>query len=285
MLVIGFIYLIFDVFNKRNIPSVIVYSFLGYGILLTVLYLNLNRIIESSLIAIAIISFGYIIYKLGLLGFGDIFELATLSLIFPFFNKPIFYSLSQFNIPFVISILLNSGIVAIILIPIFYLIKFTHKHKNEKISIFKLVTNKQIFKTLLIAISYSIFIAFLIILFGFYNGFIILILIATFSVIMILFELPITNTMIEYVSVNKFEEGELIAINLMADNEVKKIKKQFKSFNRLITFQLIKQMKQKHFKKKLPIYKEPIPFATMIFLGIILSIGIGNLLFFIIPLH
>lgn len=278
LVIIGFIYLIFDIFNKRNIPSLAVYSFLGYGVLLTLLYLNLHTIITSSLIAVAIISFGYILYKIGILGLGDIFELASLSLIFPFLKNSFFYNMPQFNIPFIVSVLLNSGLVAIVLIPIFYLIKYKI---NIKKPILKSVTKKQALKAGLIAISYFAFIMFLVILFGFKTSFLIIILIAIFSVIMILFEMPITNTMISYVNVNAFEEDELIAMNLINDQEARNLKKKFKHFNRLITKQLIKEMKQKHFKEKLPVYKEPIPFASMIFLGLVLGLGFGNIFLFI----
>ncbi len=283
LIAIGIVYFLFDIFNKRNIPSTIVYLFLAYSIILTILYLNINLIFISSLLCIAVITLGYAIYKIGFIGFGDITELASLSLIFPFFSKPLLYNISQLNIPLVISIVLNSGFIAIILIPILYIIKYKTHFKKPLLSS---ITNKALFKAGLIATMYSIFILFLVVFFGlFYIGIMIIVVFAIFSTILMLFETAITNTMVEYVDVKEFKEDELIAANLLDQKEIKMLKKEFKHFNRLITPTLISEMKQKKFSKKLPVYKEPIPFASIIFLGLIITILFGNVLFLIIPIH
>ncbi|MCL5106454.1 MAG: hypothetical protein M1331_03610 [Candidatus Marsarchaeota archaeon] len=281
LLAVGVIYMLFDMFNKRNIPSSAVYLLLAYSAALTVLYLNASIIIMSALVAVAVISLGYLIYRIGLIGFGDITELATLSLIFPFFNKPVLYSITQFSIPFAVSVMLNAGFAAIILIPVFYLTKYKIKSRKP---ILKSVTGKTALKAAMIAAMYSAFIVFLAFSFGmFYQGIEVISVFAVFSIIMLLFERAITDSMVEYVGVGKFEEDELIAMNLLSQQEVTKLRKKLKHFGRLITPALIKEMKQKRFNEKLPIYKAPIPFAAMIFIGLVAAVLFGNILFLVIP--
>ena len=117
----------------------------------------------------------------------------------------------------------------------------------------------------------------------FYPGIEVISVFAVFSIIMLLFERAITDSMVEYVGVGKFEEDELIAMNLLSQQEVTKLRKKLKHFGRLITPALIKEMKQKRFNEKLPIYKAPIPFAAMIFIGLVAAVLFGNILFLVIP--
>ena len=281
LLAVGIIYMLFDIFNNRDIPSSAVYLLLAYSVVLTVLYLNVSIILMSALVAIGVIAFGYIIYRVGLIGFGDITELATLSLIFPFFNKSLLYSITQLNIPFVISLILNAGFVAIILIPIFYLAKYKIRLKKP---ILKSVTDRTALKAAVIAAMYSLFLVFLALSFGvFYPGIAVISIFAAFSIIMLLFERAITDSMVEYVGIKKFEEDKLIAMNMLSQQEIVRLRKKLKHFGRLITPALIKEMKQKHFNKKLPVYKSPIPFAAMIFVGLVATILFGNILFLVIP--
>ncbi len=278
---VGIIYMLFDIFNNRDIPSSAVYFLLAYSLVLTILYFNLSIILISVLVAVAVIAFGYIIYRVGLIGFGDITELATLSLIFPFFNKSLLYAITQLNVPFVISLILNAGFAAIILIPIFYLAKYKIKFKK---SILKSVTDKTALKAAIIAAMYSVFLIFLALSFGvFYPGIAVITIFAAFSILMLLFERAITDSMVEYVGIKKFEEDELIAMNMLSQQEIARLRKRLKHFGRLITPALIKEMKQKHFNEKLPVYKAPIPFAAMIFVGLVATILFGNILFLVIP--
>ena len=99
-----------------------------------------------------------------------------------------------------------------------------------------------------------------------------------------LFTIPITYSMVEYVGVKRFDEGDIIALNLMDNKSINAIKKKIKSFDRLLTQSLIKKMKKAKIKEKFPVYKEAMPFALPIFVALIISILIGNLLFFVLAL-
>jgi Flp pilus assembly protein protease CpaA len=281
LVVIALVYMLFDIFNKRNVPSSFVYGTLAYGILLTVLYFNLHTIGLSLGIAAVITGIGYIIYRIGQLGLADVIEFAAISLILPIQKAPLLItSAMQLNTPFIFSLLVNTGIVVIIVVPIYYIPKAIKKAKKP---ISTYITKREILMSALLAGSYLIFILLLsIIARPSYVAIAILAIMMICSVVVALFAKPITNVMIEYVSVSKFEEGDIIAINLMDGKTLDSLKKRVKGFGRLVTPKLIKEMKLKKVNEKLPVYKKAMPFAVPIFIGIVLAILLGNILFLVL---
>ena len=283
LVVIALVYMLFDVLNKRNVPSLFAYATLAYGVVLTILYFNSRLIIESVAISAVILGIGYIFYKIGQLGAADVIEFAALSLILPLMQLPLIASSTfQLQIPFVATLLINTGIVALIIVPIYYIPKAKAKLKKPLLSY---VRRKNIFMAVLLAIVYAAFISFMIILSGInYVGIAIVTVMAISSFLVMLFTVPITYSMVEYVGVKQFDEGDIVALNLMADKDINSIKKKIKDFDRLLTEKIIKQMKKEKIKDKFPVYKEAMPFALPIFIALILSILIGNLLFFILAI-
>lgn len=277
VLVIAIAYMIFDVFNHRNVPEIFAYGTLAYGAALTILSLNLNSILLSFGIALVISGLGYVVYKIGQIGAADIIEFATISLIIFTAPMPILISGPQLGIPFIISVFVAAGIAAMAMVPIYYLPQA--KLFSKKKSVLSYFIDKDVLKAYLIAIAYSLFIAFLIknsLISIFGAG--LLIFIMAVSVLVILYRGPITSTMVEYVPVNKFDEGDIIAINLMDDSEIAKIKRSVKSFDRLVTQKLINELKQKRINKKFPVYKKAIPLALPILIGVIITLLIGNIM-------
>jgi Flp pilus assembly protein protease CpaA len=279
LIAIGLIYMLFDLFNKRNIPSWFVYSALAYGILLTVLYLNVSSILISAAIGAVVFAAGYLVYRNGSLGAGDVFEFATLSLILPFQALPFFTRTGQLGLPFIISVFMATGITALVIVPIYYLPKSHIRH----IRIGKEIPKGDAGRAILVSLVYLIFAIFLITDVGIsIAGIAVLILLMLGSAMIMLFQKPIAESMIEYVTVYKFEEGDMIATNLMEPNSVGKIKKHIKNFGRLVTPELIKEMKRKKIKNRFPVYKKAIPLAAPIFIGIVTALLFGNVILFLI---
>ncbi len=280
LVAIALAYMLFDLFNKRNVPSIFAYATLAYGFVLTILYLDIHTILISSAIALVVLGVGYIIYKIGQLGAADVIEFAALSLIMPIQGVPLIAgAANQFGLPLMLSLLLNAGIAAVIIVPIYYLPKAKNKLKKPLGSF---ITRQGIFKAVLIAVAYAAFIAFAaLVVHMSYIGIGIFLLLLASSCAIILFAVPITQSMVDYVTVAKFEEGDIIAFNLMGQKEIKSIRSKIGSFDRLITKGLIKRMREKGINDKLPVYKEAMPFALPIFIGLIISILLGNILLFV----
>ena len=272
---IALIYMLFDLFNKRNIPSVFVYAGLAYGALLTFLYLNLYEVAVSAGIAAAILGIGYAVYRGGYLGAGDVFEFATLSLIFPFQAVPLLLNAPQLGLPFIISIFIGSGIAALVAVPIYYI----PKAKISGMRIGKEITRGAFAKAVSVGLAYLAFAAFLSFEAGIGIGGTALIAIMMLgSVAVILFEKPMTASMVRYVSYSEMEEGDMIAINMMGNEDVRRIRKRASAFNRLVTKKLIDQLRSKKIRSKVPVYKNAIPMAAPIFAGVVASILFGNVI-------
>lgn len=283
LVAIALVYMLFDLLNKRNVPSAFAYATLAYGFILTILYFNARLIIESIAIAAIILGIGYIFYKIGQLGAADVIEFAALSLVLPLQQLPLIASSTlQIQIPFVATLLINTGIVALIIVPIYYIPKARAKLKKPLLSY---VRRKNVFMAVLLALVYVTFISFMIILTGInYIGIAIVAVMAISSFLVMLFTIPITYSMVEYVGVKQFDEGDIVALNLMDNKEINSVKKKIKDFDRLLTEKIIKQMKKEKIKEKFPVYKEAMPFALPIFIALLLSILIGNLLLFILAI-
>lgn len=281
LVAVALAYMLFDVFNRRNVPSAFAYATLAYGFALTLLYLDAASIITSGAIALVVLGVGYIVYKIGQLGAADVIEFAALSLIMPIQAAPLLASnISQFGLPFMLSMLLNTGIVALILVPIYYIPK-ARRSLRRPLSSF--VDSAGILKAAVLAVAYLAFIVFAVRFTGMgYIGIAVLSLLLVCSCAIMLFSVPITHSMIKYVPASGFEEGDIIAFNLMDRESIARIKSRVRGFDRLLTSSLIKELKRKRIKERLPVYKEAMPFALPIFLAVLISIALGNLLFFII---
>lgn len=283
LIVVALVYMLFDLFNKRNVPATFAYGTLIYGFILTILYFNVATILESVAISLIVLGIGYIFYKIGQLGAADVVEFAALSLIMPILAFPLLAtSALQLQLPFIISLAINTGIVAIIIVPIYYIPKAASKLKKP---IASYVEGKNIFIAVFMALIYIAFIAFTILVLNInYIGIIVLSLMTVSSFFVMLFSVPITYSMVEYVTPDKFDEGDIIAVSLMSSKEIADIKKKVKSFDRLLTSRLIGEIKKNGIKKKLPVYKKAMPFALPIFIAVILTLLVGNLILLILSI-
>jgi len=281
IIAIALVYMLFDVFNRRNVPSVFAYATLAYGFVLTILYFNPMAITISVATALIVLGLGYIVYRIGQLGFADVIELTAISLILPVMQFPLLLSAAnQFHLPFVLSLAINTGIVAIILVPIYYIPLSLRKLKKP---IGTFVTKKNVLMAVLLAAAYAVFIIFISSFIGAnYIGISILAIMLVSSFFVMLFSVPITHSMVEYVGVNRFEEGDIIATNLMDKRSIDSIKRKVSGFSRLVSIGMISSMKRKRIKEKFPVYKNAMPFALAIFIAAVLTMLLGNLILFIL---
>ena len=278
VIAIAFIYMIFDVFNKRNVPSVFAYASIAYGIILTILYLNLGTILISALIAIAVLGFGYFAYKIGQLGLGDAFELAALSLVLPLQPRGLIGNLPTLGLPFEFSLLVCMGIAAIILVPLYYV------PKSRKMRIKVGMGSGDIVKAITIGLVYLVFILFLVFVVRIsIYGIVLLLAVMAGSIAIMVFEKRITYMMVDMVDFTKFEDGDIIAFNLMDRRDIEQSRRKIRRFERLVTNELIAEMKKKGVRKKYPVYKRAVPLAVPIFVGALLALVFGNLIFLIAP--
>ena len=281
--VIALVYMLYDLFNRRNVPAVVVYATLAYGIVLTLLYLNVVAVVVSLLIAVAVLAVGYVVYRIGQLGFADVTELAALSMVLPLQSIPILINVLQYNLPFIVSVMINSGIAVLIIVPLYYIPLAARRFGSKRLD--SMLSQGNWIKVGLVTVVYALFLAFLIYFTDAgWPGIAIIAVMMAGSALLLFFERPITDVMVRYVRLKDMEEGDIIATSLMSRRELANVKRRVPGFERLVTARLMATMRRKRFNSKLPVYKNAMPFAAAIFVGASLALLFGNLLLYIIPL-
>ena len=263
LLAFAALYAYFDIFNKRSIPNSFAYLSIVVGLIFTLFY-PFKTLELSLLIAVFVVAIGYVLYKAGFLGLGDGLELAFVSLMLPIQPTPLL-NIPQLGLPFVLSVFISSGIVAIIALPIYYML-------NSKLELKK----ESILRASVVFISYLLLLMLVYLLLGHIAlvPTVFIIIIAFFSALIFLFEASLNERMITWVYPNKLGEDDIIAINLMSKKDIMFFKSRYPSFGRLADKKEIAALK--NIKKKIPVYTNAIPFSAFILAGIILSLFIGD---------
>ena len=276
LLVVALIYAGFDVFNKRNVPNTVVYATVAVGFLFSITY-PLPILGLDLLLALAIGSLGYVAYKTGFLGAGDIYEFVALSLIMPIQPSAYLTSVQQYQLPFIFSVLVTAGYAAVIMMPIYYLV-FTKKNREAekrgsgKKSAFRALALLVSYLLLLIFIEYSLGISVV--------GLVLMMAFACAAAMISYYGTEINSRMVEFVYPSKLEEGDMLALNLMTRKEISFFKSKSRGFGRLVERSFLKDTNK--IRKKVPVYRNSIPLALFVLIGTILSILVGNILFLFI---
>jgi len=263
LLAFATLYAYFDIFNKRSIPNSFVYLSIIVGIIFTFFY-PLKTLELSLLIAAFVVAASYILYKAGFLGLGDGLELAFVSLMLPIQPTPL-VNIPQLGLPFVLSVFISSGIVAIIVLPIYYMLNGKPEVRKESVM-----------KAFVVFISYLLLLMLIYLLLGHIAliPIVFIIIIAFFSALIFLFEASMNERMITWVYPSRLGEDDIIAINLMSKKDIMFFKSKYPGFGRLADRKAIIALK--NIKKKIPVYTNAIPFSAFILAGIILSLLIGD---------
>lgn len=276
LLVVALVYAILDVFNKRNVPDIFVYACLILAVVVTLTY-NASTIAMSLLIAVIIGAIGYILYRKGVMGAGDFFEFATISLLIPIQPPALLSSLPQFGFPFIFSVFIGTGYAAVVGMTGYYLLR-AYRHGALKSSE---VERGKLYQGLVIFVAYMLLLAFISYLTGIRLIAIALVLIiGVASSLTIIFERSINKQMVSYVYPSKLTQEDMIATNFMSKDEIAFFSKKSKHFGRLVTRNLIRDIKG--VRKKVPLYTSGVPLALFAFIGIALSLLFGNIILYIL---
>ncbi|MDE1855032.1 MAG: hypothetical protein KGH57_01780 [Candidatus Micrarchaeota archaeon] len=272
LVAIAVMYAAFDLFNKRNVPDIFAYASVVVGIIITLAF-HQSDLTLSLVVAAVVGSIGYVIYRLGLWGAGDYFELMAISLVLPVQPVPTLTSTAQLGLPFILSVFVATGFAAIWIVPVYYLL-FIHRPWRMKPDLKHLSYGFSLF---LLYVALFMFIYYF---YGFSVDRIALImLVAVPSAITLVFEEEITSRMVSKIYPRQLDEGDIIAFNMLSMREIRYFSK-YRGFGRLATKKLIGNMR--NVKAKLPVYRNAAPLAVFILIGMILSLLLGNIVLFIV---
>ncbi len=263
-------YAMFDVFNRRSLPNIFAYATIAVGIIMTLTY-DMHTI-ELSLLYAAILSgIGYITYKMGILGAGDLYEFVFISLVFPVQLMPFLTNIPQLPFPFILSVFIATGYATVLFTPIYYITKA--KKKLGRIS----VDRKGAWLGIALLAAYVLLIAAVNLIVGhFILPSTLLLLVAIPSAVIIIYKNAIYEGMSLHVYPKELEDGDMIAVNMMSHSELSYFKNKSKRFGRLVTAQLISDIRK--INRKIPVYKNAIPLALFTLIGVVVSLLFGNLI-------
>ena len=272
LVIITLAYALFDIFNKRNVPNLFAYATIAVGVLVALTY-GAGTAAYGFLIAIIAAALGYLAYRAGFLGGGDVFEFAFIGLVLPMQAMPLLASIPQLGLPFLLSVFIATGYATIIFTPLYYIIKGKRKLGHKKLEADR---NKAIAGFVILAIYAGM------ILFTNYKihysllGMAILLLAAIPSAAILIYEKYIYEGMILDVYPSKLEEGDMIATNLMSKDDIAYFRERSRHFGRLVDKKVLAKIKGA--RRKLPVYKNAIPLALFVFIGVAVSLAVGNIL-------
>jgi len=275
LLAITAIYALFDVFNRRNVPNIFAYATVVIGAAVA-LGSGWDYVFAFG-VAIAVAAAGYVVYRAGMLGGGDVFELVFISLVLPVWQQPVYQGGYQFFTPFVISVAIAAGYAALIFIPIYYLgIKRRPRRHGGAPSAF----GHGLRNGLAIMVCYAAFIAALYAIAGPRPvGMVIIAILALASAVTAVYEKRIYLGMVSYIYPRQLDEGDMIATSLMAEGDLASLRKKTE-FGRLATRKLIRDLKSSRIK--IPVYRDSVAFSAFIFIGVVFSLLFGNMVLLII---
>ena len=276
LLLISLIYAVYDVFNRRNVPNSFVYFTILVGMAMAFLSNSGMLLITTFVVALVIGAIGYTIYRAGLLGAGDVLELVFIALIMPMWSNPFIENTYQWNVPFVLSVIIAAGYASLIFIPIYYLLVKKQPKNAPK-------PNRK--RMMIGAIFFIVYMIFIIVMRYLYSinlvGSALIFLLAFFAGITMIYDQRIYLGMVEFMYPSKLEEGDMIATNLMSKNDLEVFQAK-SNFGRLASEKLISEIK--NIKVKLPVYRDSVPFSLFIFIGVLISLAYGNIILMMIGL-
>jgi len=259
----------YDLFNKKNVPVAIPYAMIAAGFLLNLLTLSQGAIISSSAITLAVFGIGYLIYRIGQIGGADVLVFAGIALLLPEIPASILPQLAipLFTYPFVVSVFLVSGFLAIIGLSAKYIPAVISALLKGKIKI----RAQSALASILIVGSY------LVVVYVFASAGILsptqsalllfLVLLAGF---LTTFKEFISSTMVQWVPLKQIDDEDVIALHYLDPKLVAKLKLQ----PVLVHSELEKLRTSK--LKKFPIFKGMPPFLPYVLLSVLLLLIFGD---------
>lgn len=242
----------FDLFNKRNVPNNLLYTFLAVAFAANLLFYEQDILLFSIFVAIPIALFGYVFYKMGQIGGADVLVLLAIN-----FALPIHPSLSQlsFNFPFIASTFVFSGVI----FALYFLVNFSIKLQRLGAK-----PNTLAFALLM---PYALLAYFYInspLYSPVYLAFISIMLLS--SIFFIAYRKDVYKLQAQKIALSKAETEDVLALELMDQEYVKKNKLQ-----RLLTLGEMTRLKKLKIKE-LWVYTKLPPFLPFLLAGFVLAL-------------
>lgn len=241
----------------------VLYAMIAAGLILNVLSFNPNFFLSALPAAILIAAFGYVLWKRGSFGQGDVWLFIGLQLLLP--EYPSFSKFPLPNFPFALSVFLAASVFSVIGSSVFYAFKLFGKKAFDK-------TRPWFFAASALAVLIIIALMPLGLM-----GKVSLSVFGLSGLFLALFYQTIKEkVLVQWVPLKEVEDEDVIAIEKIPAGIVSKY-----SLGRVATASVLKKLKQLSQSGKMrrfPVYKNLIRFNPYVLLGLVACIYAGDLL-------
>lgn len=256
------------------IPDEVTHSMIIIGAALLFLRFDLIHALLYLGMGALVFIIGFVIYSFGQLGGGDVKLYTGLALLIPTFSPILkFEGLVVPPYPPIVSIFFSSALLGMFFISIQYLVKIVKD--RDRIPGFKWKITVALLMSLVVLITAGFF-------FNVERGLsAILIPIAIGIMIYPFKEDILTLYVIEEKEVSKLTEDDIIAIDKLSEDVKRKLGLGLRRTYLDMELKGIIERARKHKIRKVPVYEHLPTFGIYIFLGLIITILVGDLLFFL----
>ncbi len=251
----------YDLFNRKNVPDKLLYGFLAVAFITNLIFYSEQLFIFSLAVALFFSVIGYIFYRAGQIGGADLFVLLSIMLLLPI--QPSISGL-PFNMPFIISVMIFSGL----LFAVYVMLDFGYKllksgHAKPKLLYGLLLVPYLLFAYIYVnSVLYSpVYFTILTILF-----------IAT--IFFMMFKEELTLLLAEKIPVEKLEPEDVVAMEFISKETAEEY-----GIRRLVTEDMIKRLKDKNYGE-IWVYTKLPPFLPFVLVGIVLALFFSKALLF-----
>lgn len=255
----------YDLFNKKNIPDLVLYAFLAVAFLVNLIFYDANLFWFSIAVAGFFSAISYLFYRVGQLGGADVFVLASVMLLLPLHPSSIGMT---FNLPFIFSIIIFSGVVFALFVVLYFGWKLAIGQGGNDA--------KPNLLFALMLLPYALFAYVYTNSFLFSPVYFLFITVLILAVIFFLmFKDSLNRLLAEEMAVEKLEPEEVLALEVMNKDLIERYK-----IPRLMTKDAIAKLKEAKLETVWVYTKLP-PFIPFILVGMVLGMLFAKSLLFI----
>ena len=256
----------YDVFNKKNVPDMLLYGFLGIALAINIF--DPSAFLQNLPIAAVMVASMYLLYRIGQLGGADVFVLAAIYAAIPVISSPLLGSqsdlmLSQFQMP---SIVVVTSI-AVLLFAIWVVVRYAPSALGKTFKGKVRFSAMQLAQAFILLLSFGAFVYMFSQLPSFSVNLVILMEILFISAIFFtLYKDEIMGSMVKWK--RKAEVEDVLAIELLDTKFLSK-----HSIGRLVDKGQLKRMNK--LKRKWPVLDLPI-FLPYVLAALVVYLLFGN---------
>ncbi|MCX8174646.1 MAG: hypothetical protein N3E51_00360 [Candidatus Micrarchaeota archaeon] len=259
----------YDVFNRKWVPNAVAYGSLVAAVLLNIVFFSQEAFIFAVGWGALIFAATYLLYKSGQLGGADVYIISSLAMAVPVLQKPALAPPQQVPYPFILSVLLATGIIFIAHMLLRFVPFISKKISRGEV---RFCWSRLATPAVLLA-AFSVFIYALARLpIALPYSYLLVLAFLFFALLFFsFFKEEIKESMIETVPVGKLQEEDVLALDRMKPGIVRKL-----SLSPVLSQSSIKKLRKSRLKA-VPVYTGMPFFLPYLLFGLIFTALFGDL--------